>query len=139
MIEDEFNKLLEKEWNNEEKELIKRIMNGMLYYKRFIPNDFKQDILLAIDMCNKLKNELDLKETKNIIEKHDDNVNIIDEEIINIIENENDMEKIYNKMLKIEKEIYELKSIILIDQKSKTNKKYKFYKKIMRKIFQNSP
>jgi hypothetical protein len=139
MIEEEFNKLLEKEWSNEEKELIKRIMNGMLYYKRFIPNDFKQDILLAIDMCNKLKNELDLKETKNIIEKHDDNVNIIDEEIINIIENENDMEKIYNKMLKIEKEIYELKSIILIDQKSKTNKKYKFYKKIMRKIFQNSP
>jgi hypothetical protein len=63
MIEDEFDKLLEKEWTEEEKGLIEKIKGGLLYYKRLIPKSLMNDVVAALQMCNKLKDQLqNLKE-----------------------------------------------------------------------------
>lgn len=59
MIEEEFKILLEKEWTIEEREIIKRIMEGLLYYKKLLPKTLKQDVLSALELCNKLKDESD--------------------------------------------------------------------------------
>lgn len=59
MIEEEFKILLEKEWTIEEREIIKRIMEGLLYYKKLLPKTLKQDVLSALELCIKLKDESD--------------------------------------------------------------------------------
>lgn len=64
MIEEEVGKLLEKTWLDEERDLIKRIMDSMLYYKRIIPKSLKKDIVDALQMCNRLKEKIDEMETK---------------------------------------------------------------------------
>lgn len=123
MLEEEFSKLLEKEWEEDEKELVKRIMEGLLYYKRFIPKNFKEDILSTIQLCNKLKNDLEnKKEEQETIKKHEKDKN---EELNNL----------YIQIENIRNDIEELKTIILIDKKSKTSIQYKFYKKIIKIIF----
>jgi hypothetical protein len=58
MIEEEFDKLLEKEWIQEEKELIEKIKAGLLYYKRLIPKSLTNDVVAALQLCNKLKDQL---------------------------------------------------------------------------------
>lgn len=136
MLEDEFKKLLEKTWDTEEKELVTRIMEGLLYYKRFLPKTFKNDVFLAIKLCNKLKNELE--ETKNELEEakkeNEKNENIGNIEFDDII----DKDKIIdNKLESLKSDIEELKLIILVDKKSKTSIKYKMYKKILQYIYKN--
>ena len=59
MIEEHFNKLLEKDWENEEKEMIQRIMEGLLYYKKILPKTLKTDVVCAIGLCNRLKDEVE--------------------------------------------------------------------------------
>lgn len=146
MLEDEFKKLLEKNWDIEEKELVIRIMDGLLYYKRFLPKAFKDDVLLAIKLCNKLKNELenikDIKENEK--NKQNDVINdilntesikIIRENLINCIK-EIDTEKNI-EINSLKNDIEELKMIILIDKKAKKSIKYKMYKKILKYIYKN--
>jgi hypothetical protein len=124
MLEEELNKLLEKNWEAEEKQLVKRIMDGLLYYKRFLPKNFKDDVLMSIQLCNKLKNELETLKVKNI-EKIQENIK------------ENTEENIKNMCVQIDnlrKDIEELRTIILTDKKRKINVKYKFYKNINAKL-----
>jgi hypothetical protein len=60
MIEDEFKLLLEKEWSEDERVMIQRIMEGLLYYKKLLPKGLKADVINALQLCNKLKDQLDL-------------------------------------------------------------------------------
>jgi len=135
MLEEEFKKLLEKEWNPDEKELVIRIMDGLLYYKRFLPNNFKDDVLMAIQLCNKLKNELDglNDELYNNLSKQANNKLI--EENSEFNEKNNEINNLIKEISELRNDIEELKAIILIDKKSKKSKKYKFYKKIIKIIF----
>lgn len=59
MIEEEFQKLLAKEWIEDERQMIERIMKGMLYYKKLMPKSLKADVVSALQLCNKLKHQLE--------------------------------------------------------------------------------
>ncbi len=61
MIEEEFNKLLEKEWTEEERQMIQRIMEGLLYYRKLLPKALKADVISALQLCNNLKHQLEDK------------------------------------------------------------------------------
>jgi hypothetical protein len=39
--------------------LIKKIMSGVKYYTKILPKNLKKDIADALDLCNKLKTELE--------------------------------------------------------------------------------
>ena len=96
MIEEEFSKLLEKNWSHEEKLLITSIMDGVVYYKRLIPRSLKNDVICALQLCNNLKHQLEEMSEKLIeYEKDanykeayykdvDDNIDIILDNINNI-------------------------------------------------------
>lgn len=60
MIEEEFKKLLEKEWSEEERQMIQRISEGLLYYRKLLPKTLKTDVIAALQLCNKLKHQLEL-------------------------------------------------------------------------------
>lgn len=51
------NCLLNQEWNPEEKAMIKRLVDTLLYYKYLIPKNLKQDIVNVLDMSNKIKQD----------------------------------------------------------------------------------
>jgi hypothetical protein len=59
MIEEEFSKLLDKSWSDEDRLLISNIMNGVVYYKRLIPKSLKNDVICALQLCNNLKYQLE--------------------------------------------------------------------------------
>lgn len=141
MLEEEFKKLLEKDWTNEEKELVIRIMDGLLYYKRFIPKTLKDDILMAIQLCNKLKHQLENNNDKRNLE-NENNENVLkinqggyDKSTKDENFSINRLEELENDIKELRNEIEELKTIILIDQNTKNSKKYKFYKKIIKLIY----
>lgn len=76
MIKEEFQKLLLKEWNEEEKQMIIRIMDGILYYKKLLPKSLKEDVICALNLCNTLKTKLEdyekeLKELKELKESEE--------------------------------------------------------------------
>lgn len=58
-MEQECDQLLQKNWTEEQKSLIKRILENVLYYKKILPKTLKNDIISALKMCNELKDELD--------------------------------------------------------------------------------
>lgn len=60
MFEKELESLLEKKWDTDQKELIKRLFDNLMYYKKIIPKSLKQDIFSALEMCNILKKELEI-------------------------------------------------------------------------------
>jgi hypothetical protein len=64
MFEEQLETLLQKEWSEEERILIKRLMDNVAYYKKLLPKTLKQDIFDALQMCNTLKNELEYYRTK---------------------------------------------------------------------------
>lgn len=51
--------LLDREWLEEEREVMKRLVDSLKYYKYMIPSALKKDILASIQMCIKLKDDLD--------------------------------------------------------------------------------
>jgi hypothetical protein len=59
MIDEKFKILLEQNWTPEEEDLIKKIMSGVKYYTKILPKNLKKDIADALDLCNKLKTELE--------------------------------------------------------------------------------
>jgi hypothetical protein len=63
MIEEEFKLLLDKSWTDEEREMIKRIMDSLLYYKKLLPKSLKNDIIAALQLCNNLKHKIEIFET----------------------------------------------------------------------------
>ena len=60
MFEEELENLLKKNWSDEEKRLITALTENAIYYRKFIPKSFKQDILNALQICNTLKTELEI-------------------------------------------------------------------------------
>ncbi|NBP16104.1 hypothetical protein EBU95_17230 [bacterium] len=59
MIEEELSRLLERQWTDEERAMINRIMDGLLYYKKLIPKALKNDVVAALQLCNRLKLQLE--------------------------------------------------------------------------------
>lgn len=60
MIEDEVKKLLEKEWSEEERKIIQKTTDGLFYYRKLLPSSLKADVIAALQLCNKLKDELEI-------------------------------------------------------------------------------
>lgn len=60
MIEQEFQKLLDREWLDEERELIEKIIESVIYYKKFLPRQMKDDVIRALQLCNQLKEKLEI-------------------------------------------------------------------------------
>lgn len=56
MIE-QTNALLNHDWTHEEKILIKRLVDSLLYYKYLIPKNLKSDVIAILDIANKIKHE----------------------------------------------------------------------------------
>lgn len=73
MIKEEFEKLLLLEWNDEEREMINRIMEGILYYKKLLPKTLKNDVISALQLCNTLKVKLENLEKLIEINKEENN------------------------------------------------------------------
>ena len=64
MIE-QTNALLNHDWTSDERTLIKRLVDSLLYYKYIIPKNLKSDVVAILDMANKIKHEYTiLKKTK---------------------------------------------------------------------------
>lgn len=59
MFEEELKLLLEKNWTEEEITMINKLLETLQYYKKLIPKSLKQEIVVALQMCNTLKTELD--------------------------------------------------------------------------------
>jgi hypothetical protein len=52
--------LLLKEWLECERELIKRMVENVVSYKRLIPKSIKEDIIALLQLANKVKSDFDL-------------------------------------------------------------------------------
>jgi hypothetical protein len=85
MFEEELESLLEKKWDQDQKDLIKRLCDNVIYYKKLLPKSLKQDVLSALEMCNILKTELEIyKQYCNCqFKKEEEEKNIEDEETKN--------------------------------------------------------
>lgn len=55
----EGNKLLERSWEQHEKDLVKKLLDTMVSYKSFIPKALKEDIKAMLVMANRIKNDYD--------------------------------------------------------------------------------
>jgi hypothetical protein len=64
MFDKELEEFIQNNWTDEEKYFIKRLTENLVFYKKLIPKNLKQDILNALQLCNKLKLELDTYRTK---------------------------------------------------------------------------
>jgi hypothetical protein len=60
IIEEELKKLMDKEWEEDEKQVLQKLVDGFLYYKKLIPKSFKMEVIAALQICNKLKDKLDI-------------------------------------------------------------------------------
>jgi len=58
-ILDEADKLLKTDWSDQDKEVVTRMTNSLKSYKSFIPNSFKDDIKLMLEMANRIKKDYD--------------------------------------------------------------------------------
>jgi hypothetical protein len=56
---EEANKLLSSNWQNHEKELVKRMIDSLIAYKSLIPNRLKNDVKAMLQMANRIKAEYD--------------------------------------------------------------------------------
>lgn len=79
MFEKELQLLLEKKWTEEEVTMINRLLETLQYYKKLIPKSLKQEIVVALQMCNTLKTELDtFREKCNCLQKElDENISLL--------------------------------------------------------------
>ena len=68
---EEANKLLSSNWENHEKELVKRMIDSLIAYKSLIPKSLKNDVKAMLQMANRIKAEYDelLEKYKNEKEK----------------------------------------------------------------------
>ena len=84
MFEQELESLLEKKWDQDQKDLIKRLTDNVIYYKKLLPKSLKQDVLLALEMCNILKTELEIyKQYCSCQFKKEDEKTTVNEDIVN--------------------------------------------------------
>ena len=89
---EEANKLLSSNWENHEKELVKRMIDSLIAYKSLIPKSLKNDVKAMLQMANRIKAEYDelLEKYKNEKEKEQSTGDL--EQI------EKDLEQIDNKV-----------------------------------------
>jgi hypothetical protein len=57
MLGDEFDKLLQKQWSENDKQVIERIKNNSVYYQKFLSASVKKDIIHVLNMCNNIKSK----------------------------------------------------------------------------------
>jgi hypothetical protein len=57
---DSANKLLKTNWDPNDKLLIQKLIVTLKDYSYYIPNLFKNDIILMLEMANRIKNEYDI-------------------------------------------------------------------------------
>lgn len=70
---EEANKLLASNWEDHEKELVKRMIDSLVAYKSLIPKSLKQDVKAMLQMANRIKAEYDMLLEKYKNEHKDDN------------------------------------------------------------------
>lgn len=58
-FEEELRKILEQKWNEEEKETIERVIKSVCSYKRLMTKALKDDVLKIVDICIKVKLQLE--------------------------------------------------------------------------------
>lgn len=58
-IIEEGDKLLSNDWNDEDKILVKRMIDSLITYKYLIPKGLKQDMKAIIQLAHRIKNEYD--------------------------------------------------------------------------------
>ena len=58
------NALLEQNWTDDEKTLLKKLSDNLLYYKKLIPASLKQDLVAVLRMANAFKSEHHLYKSK---------------------------------------------------------------------------
>ena len=56
---EEANKLLASNWEDHEKNLVKRMIDSLIAYKSLIPKSLKNDVKAMLQMANKIKREYD--------------------------------------------------------------------------------
>lgn len=80
MFEKELELLLEKNWTEEEITMINKLLETLQYYKKLIPKSLKQEIVVALQMCNNLKTELDTfrEKCKCIHKELNDNISLLE-------------------------------------------------------------
>lgn len=77
---EEANKLLASNWEDHEKDLVKRMIDSLVAYKSLIPKSLKQDVKSMLQMANRIKTEYDL-----LLEKYkNEKTNKEDEEVQNV-------------------------------------------------------
>lgn len=59
MFEEELDKLMNKEWSEDEKEILDKTIAGLMYFKKIIPKSLKENIMKTLEICNRLKDKLD--------------------------------------------------------------------------------
>jgi phosphoserine aminotransferase len=52
--------LLDKSWSEEEKQLIKKMIDNLNFYKSLIPKALKSDIIAVFELANRIKDEYDI-------------------------------------------------------------------------------
>ena len=56
---EEANKLLASNWEDHEKNLVKRMIDSLIAYKSLIPKSLKNDVKAMLQMANRIKREYD--------------------------------------------------------------------------------
>lgn len=56
---EEANKLLSSNWEDHEKDLVKRMIDSLIAYKSLIPKSLKNDVKAMLQMANRIKAEYD--------------------------------------------------------------------------------
>lgn len=59
MYEEELKSLLNRKWSDEEKSVMIKLTDNLMYYKKLVPKSLKHEIFVALQLCNKLKTEFE--------------------------------------------------------------------------------
>lgn len=110
MFEKELELLLEKNWTEEELKMINKLLDNLTYYKKLIPKSLKQEIAVALQMCNNLKVELESFRERctcnNVNDQVEENESKHTEELTTSIKQlETSMEKLEDSVEKLEENL----------------------------------
>jgi hypothetical protein len=84
--------LLTKGWTPEEKDLIKKVYDNLIFYKTMIPKNLKKDITLLLQMANDIKSDYDLIKLK-MEALEIENKHLTEQILIKVNDDENKEEK----------------------------------------------
>lgn len=99
---EEANKLLSSNWEDHEKDLVKRMIDSLIAYKSLIPKSLKNDVKAMLQMANRIKAEYDeLLNKYKAEQKHS-------EELDNL---EKDLQELEKLEIKVEEDIEIIENI----------------------------